>query len=210
MHLSITQTWLMLGASLILTACGGSESKPNSSAGTDKSNTTDVVSNTPQQPVDLDIINDLSLRECVKQTGIVATAQLQILECTDSSIQSLRGLEQFTNLTVLNLSNNHIADLSPLIPLHSLTSLTVSHNNVNTLDALSALPRLKSLSVAHNQLTDIATISNMANLQKLYAEHNQIADLTPVANTRLKAFIAHHNPAPLPDTLPDSVQSFRI
>ena len=208
MRHSLVKAGLSLLVVSLLTACGGSKSKSSDSAA-DAAKGTEKPAPVEKQ-VQHALITDTALRACVTQTGVKTVDQLQILECTDSEISSLAGLEQFQSLVVLNLSNNNITDLQPVAALKSLASLSLNHNEISTVASISPLKNLKTLSIAYNKVTEIAGIEEMLNLKKLYADNNQIADLNPVVSSKLEFLVAHDNPAPLPNGMPKSIRSFRI
>lgn len=210
MQSSIVNGGLMLLASLLLTACGGT-----SESGQSQTNKPTPDSATPATPgntaaVNLKQIQDPALQQCVADTGVQYTEQLQILECTDAGISDLSGLQQFHQLAVLNLTNNQIHDLEPLAHLQQLRSLSLAHNQLQHLDALTSLSNLHELGVAYNQLENLDGVQTLKKLQKLYTDNNHITSLEPLANTQLLHLVAHNNPAPLPDSLPNSLKSFRI
>lgn len=210
MRHSLVKAGLSLLVVSLLTACGGSGSKSSDSAADAAKGTEKPAPVEDNKQVQHSLITDTALRACVTQTGVKTVDQLQILECTDSEISSLAGLEQFQSLVVLNLSNNNITDLQPVAALKSLASLSLNHNEISTVASISPLKNLKTLSIAYNKVTEIAGIEEMQNLKKLYADNNQIADLNPVVSSKLEFLVAHDNPAPLPNGMPKSIRSFRI
>ena len=90
---------------------------------------------------------DKALDNCVKSAlreGAVSRAtQLRQLQCGPGQIQSLAGLEIFSELESLGLSQNQITDLAPLTQLPQLRQLNLAANSI--IDA-SRLKKLKHLS----------------------------------------------------------------
>ncbi|MBA5819590.1 leucine-rich repeat domain-containing protein, partial [Escherichia coli] len=54
----------------------------------------------------------------------------------NSNIQSLAGMQFFTNLKELHLSHNQISDLSPLKDLTKLEELSVNRNRLKNLNGI--------------------------------------------------------------------------
>lgn len=200
----------MVLAALFISACGDAKGSRNNSNPAVKQQTATRNSSFSLSPINFTLIEDSKLRQCIENTGIQFTAQLQILECTDSKITSINGLEQFHSLSVLNLSNNQISNIDSLGKATRLASVNLTRNRIKSIDALAALPNLRELSIAHNHLNNLEQIPNFSSLQKLYAEHNQIQSLEPIATSGVVFLVAHNNPAPLPSSLSKKIQSFRI
>lgn len=77
-------------------------------------------------------IDDSALNECVAQSIDDQQAgnagQLAALNCSDNSIQSLAGLQIFTQLQRLDLSNNKVSDIAPLQQMPGLTHIDLRGN----------------------------------------------------------------------------------
>ena len=100
------------------------------------------------------------------------------------TIQSLRGIELFPNLTELYCTYNRINALD-VSGNKKLRLLACSYNELNTLD-ISGNPALQSLYVHYNHLTRLNTAGN-PNLTGLFAIQNAIAALDLRANTKLSS-----------------------
>lgn len=98
------------------------------------------------------------------------------------TIQSLRGIELFPNLTELYCTYNRINALD-VSGNKKLRLLACSYNELNTLD-ISGNPALQSLYVHYNHLTRLNTAGN-PNLTGLFAIQNAISTLDLRANTKL-------------------------
>lgn len=104
------------------------------------------------------------------------------LAVNNSSITSLQGIENFTNLTHLNFNSNNVSTVD-LSQLTSLQVLSCSFNNLSTLD-FSTLPNLTSLNIMYNHFT-MLDVSGLANLVELKCLHNEL----------LSIFLKNNNPA---------------
>jgi len=111
-----------------------------------------------------------------------ATAYTGEIDCVNSSISDLTGLETFTALTYLGCSYNNITslDVSNNIALeylfcgpNQLTSLDVSNNTA-----------LTGFNCGNNQLTSLDVSNNIA-LTQLFCYNNQLTSLDVTQNTAL-------------------------
>jgi hypothetical protein len=83
--------------------------------------------------------NDLKLEECVRlllnqPTGVIlqsAVAAITDLDCSNSGITDLEGLQDFTALATLALNGNAIVDVGPLASLTQLTSVNLTGNCIH-------------------------------------------------------------------------------
>lgn len=75
---------------------------------------------------------DPGLKKCVGKTftrqGITRPDQLTALDCHDSDIQLLDGMEIFTQLTAIDLAGNQLRSLQPLLALKHLKRVNLSNN----------------------------------------------------------------------------------
>ncbi len=99
-------------------------------------------------------IEDPALAACLSQSLLDIDAQmatdLLALNCSDAGIQSLTGLEQFTQIQLMKLSNNDIRNLLVLRRLTALNQLWLDNNDI--VDPIPALQmtHLKELNLAGN------------------------------------------------------------
>ncbi|MFC2080581.1 hypothetical protein ACFLR8_00040 [Bacteroidota bacterium] len=106
-------------------------------------------------------------------------------------IESLVGIEAFTNLTFLNCRGNFISSLN----VSNNTSLTLLHccgNNLTDLD-VSKNTSLLSLECAGNKLTTL-DISNNTNLIDFNCNRNLLTNLDVSRNTRLEGIDISYMP----------------
>lgn len=112
--------------------------------------------------VDLDGDGEIQIQEALF---------VQYLDVSNANIQSLTGIEQFTNLREFNCENNQISVL-PLNALTFLKRVNCNNNNITSLDFNTTL--LQELRCAHNQISFVNIGSATLELDISY---NQIAQL---------------------------------
>ncbi|MBK3914672.1 hypothetical protein HC710_06915 [Listeria ivanovii subsp. ivanovii] len=114
-------------------------------------------------------------------------------------IESLEGVQYFTNLKELYLSRNEISDLSPLkdltklsllcinknklenlsdIPTAQLVRLLVDDNELRDADSLVHLKHLETLSISKNKLKNIEGLSHLSKLKLLDLSRNELRNLS--------------------------------
>lgn len=131
--------------------------------------------------------------------GIENLTNLRYFQSNGSSkgkISDITPLESLTNLTNLSLFNNNIFNISPLSNLINLEELTLSINNIYDISALSSLYNLGYLYINDNNIINIQPLSNLTNLRLLVMSNNLVSDLSPLNGlTKLKDLVATGNPA---------------
>ncbi|MCW8194314.1 leucine-rich repeat domain-containing protein [Proteobacteria bacterium 005FR1] len=103
---------------------------------------------TPSPAVAVEQIADLNLRNCVEQTlsdkRIPAPGELSSLICTHAGIESLVGLEQFSNLQQIDFGDNALTRVEVLYELPALRYVNLEGNpqlSCADVKTLAALPR---------------------------------------------------------------------
>ncbi|GAA4895332.1 hypothetical protein GCM10025789_10990 [Tessaracoccus lubricantis] len=129
--------------------------------------------------IDLDLIVDANLRECIEaaiaaDTVVDATVDLTVLDCSGLGIVSLEGLDQLTGLVDLNLGGNAIVDLSVLKSLVDLEVLDLSNNSIVELSALDGLVKLDVLNLSGNDITNPSALVTLTGLTTLDLSDNEI------------------------------------
>lgn len=211
MHNSTLLLTLALG--IFVSACSPnnhSSSEPNN-APTESSVAKKSRSLHSQTPIDYSLLNDQALANCVKQADVQYAEQVQILKCQDRSIESIKGLEQFSDLRVLNVSGNSIRSISPLSELEHLSYINVSRNQIFNIEPLSKLNNMTFLSISSNHIMKIDALSDKATLRRLYADNNNIVSFDSLGTLKnLNHFTASVNPAPFPNNLPNALKTYKI
>ncbi len=102
-------------------------------------------------------------------------AQVTYLDVQFSNINSVVGIEFFTNLIQLYCTNNNLTtiDVSSLV---NLNYLYLKENNLTQID-VSALVNLKTLDCEGNNLTSL-DLSSLTNLENLFVNYNQLTTIT--------------------------------
>ena len=107
----------------------------------------DNVLYTPTGRAPPSLLSDSSLQGCLNlqfaSAGHESPESITLLACPSSSVQSLAGISELSNLEQLELSDNSIIDLSPLSSLRNLRILSIRNNRITDINALLPLPILR-------------------------------------------------------------------
>lgn len=109
-----------------------------------------------------------SLKGIDRMTGIRALSLQNITLSPDYFVREIEYISKITNLSILNLSNTGIYDQTG----NSTTSLPQGTNN-NILETLSALINLEELYLANNKIYSFAALENFASLKKVDISYNK-------------------------------------
>ena len=108
----------------------------------------------PVAPYTVSGIEDSALAACLTQSLLdidaLAAADLAALNCSDAGIQSLTGLEQFTQIQSMKLSSNNIRNLLVIERLTALRQLWLDDNDVVDPIPVLRMTGLKELNLAGN------------------------------------------------------------
>lgn len=107
------------------------------------------------------------------------------------NINSLEGIQAFTNLTRLRVYRNNLSFV-PVLNMPSLTRLSISENNLTTID-LSGLPALTELFISYNSLTTL-DVSSLPSLTDLNGAYNNLATVNLSQNPSLILLNLKDNP----------------
>lgn len=128
-------------------------------------------------------VSDRALDSCIQKAmnkaGISQPEQLEKLKCHNKGIQSLDGLNQFTQLESLSLFGNKIGEAN-LTQLTQLKHLNLAKNQLNTLE-IHGLNKLETLYLFKNKLTTI-NFEGVTALTKMRIMQNQLSvlDISPL------------------------------
>jgi uncharacterized repeat protein (TIGR01451 family) len=147
------------------------------------SNVTDTTGNNSLDS-DIDLNNDGEIQ-------LSEALAIDNLNISNKNINSLEGLQFFTNLVSLYSGNNNISFV-PQLNLNNLTALNLRYNSITSI-GLSGLPILNSLDVFNNQISSL-NVTASANLITLFASNNNIASLNVSQNTLLRDLTLKDNP----------------
>lgn len=112
--------------------------------------------------------------EYILQRDVSAIEELDLYDYWgENQIQSLAGIEYFTNLITLDVSGNNIYSIEHLENLTKLESLNLDGNeNLNFIDGLYSM-NIKNISSRNTNISSIAGIENMASLVYLDIRNNE-------------------------------------
>ncbi|CAL6066202.1 Conserved_hypothetical protein [Hexamita inflata] len=114
--------------------------------------------------------------------GLQNWTELQELYLYMNNLKNIEQLQNLTNLTVLELSTNQIQSVELLKGLTNLTSLTLFKNQIQNVQPLKDLINLQQLTIHSNQIDNIEPLRELVNLTDLDLEINFIKDFTPISN----------------------------
>ena len=136
-------------------------------------------------------LEDDSLKQCAlnQSGGMTTSGELLTLQCGNGVVNTLAGLESFTNLQDLNVNGTR-ADFGPLAALKKLTKLDISWgwSDVDRdLSPLTGLTNLTSLNASGARSSNISALAALKKLTELSLDYNEIADFSPLEGlTRLR------------------------
>ena len=108
----------------------------------------------PSAPYRVSGIEDPALAACLSQSLLDIDARiatdLLALNCSDAGIQSLVGLEQYTQIQSMKLSSNDIRNLLVLARLTALNQLWLDNNDIVDPIPVLRMTNLKELYLAGN------------------------------------------------------------
>lgn len=134
---------------------------------------------------------------------------LKVLDCSNTNVTSLDGIEQLQNLEVLNCSNNDninslipctnlqnlievncgntmVKSLAPLYGHNNLQKLDVHFCTVNNLAPMGELKNLRELNVSqNNSLFSLAGVEKLSQLVEFNCSETSIDDVTPLQNLKV-------------------------
>jgi Leucine-rich repeat (LRR) protein len=107
-----------------------------------------------------------SLKGIDRMTGIRALSLQNITLSPDYFVREIEYISKITNLSILNLSNTGIYDQT------GSNAGTPQGTSNNILETLSALSNLEELYLANNKIYSFAALANFASLKKVDISYN--------------------------------------
>lgn len=131
---------------------------------------------------------DLGLEQCVRETLLLSESKfppelldsVTDLNCRESGIERIEGIDRMPNLVKLYLSKNSITDIGAIRGLTHLRQLALSGNNISDIRALAKLTDLEVLSLKNNPIVDISPLKGLQTLVMLELEGACVSDFTPL------------------------------
>lgn len=98
---------------------------------------------------------------------------LEVIKCNGSSIESLDGIENLTNLRELDCSDNdNINSLKPLTNLLNLEKLNCGNTMVKSLAPIRAMKKLRSLDLHYTTIVDLRILKDLTAIEYLNVSNN--------------------------------------
>jgi len=120
-------------------------------------------------------LTDQSFKNCVEEQTQSASLLQEVtsIDCNNrADIESIEGLEAFTELTFLDLQDTNVGDLAPVTFLTELKTLRVAQggtsNLVASFDPLRYLRNVENLTLTGNSSVDWSILRNFPNLRQVY------------------------------------------
>ncbi len=143
----------------------------------------------------LDSLNLLTpIKEDVESLkGINNCTNLEFLHAPLQKLKDLDGIEKLNKLKILVIDQQRILnDISQLSGLTNLIHLDLNDNAIEDVSALAGLTRLEFLDLRFNHIKDISSLENLINLELLWFVNGDFGDITSVRNmTKLKKLKFH-------------------
>lgn len=116
--------------------------------------------------------------------GVQQLTDLKELDCSNNdNINSLQPIEGLVGLEVLNAGNTMVTNLAPLRNLKNLKVLDLHFCAINDLNIISSLSRLTVLDVSENEsLYDLHGVENLTSLAELNVSMTRIKSLKEIQN----------------------------
>ena len=119
----------------------------------------------------------------------------RMLQLPRKEINSIQGVQYFSNVDSLNFWDNTISDISALNGLTNLRAIDFQENSIRDISTLSGLTNLEMLDLDHNEVSDISALAGLMNLWYLSLNLNNISDYSALAGlTKLKYVYTSGNP----------------
>ncbi|QGU95841.1 hypothetical protein GOM49_12705 [Clostridium bovifaecis] len=138
----------------------------------------------------------LSNRNIESLEGLNYFTNLKTLSINDNKVKDITPLKNLSNLEKLYAENNIIEDITNLKGLYKLKELNLRGNRIQNIDALSSLSSyyLISLDLGNNKVSKVSSLTYLTGLTSLKLDNNYIEDITSIKNlTNLKTLYLDKN-----------------
>lgn len=125
---------------------------------------------------------DENFKACVLETGFENAEDVKELRCRKRQIESLAGIEYFTELTLLDITRNRVSELD-LSKNSKLEEAFLGNNELESL-SVSGCAALNYLEAFINNLESV-DLSNNPLLEEVYLEENDLESIDLSQNTAL-------------------------
>lgn len=126
------------------------------------------------------------------EIDVAEASVIYFLEVNVGNINSLSGIENFTNLRGLECYGNNLTTLSPISGLSQLSWLSCSDNQITSLTAIENLTGITDLGITSNPVVSV-NLSNLHQLWRLWAEDTQLTEIN-LCGTSVRWLWATENP----------------
>ncbi|WP_126780644.1 leucine-rich repeat domain-containing protein [Idiomarina ramblicola] len=133
---------------------------------------------------------DPELQQCVSdyadENNIQYAERVDAISCSDTSVKTLEGLEQYKNLIKLELRNTSIKDFSAVSKLHNLQEFDISLSRsewfepISNIEFLANKPYLRSVNLTNQWIEDISPIQTSTLLRELKLSEARFSDFSPI------------------------------
>lgn len=114
------------------------------------------------------------------------------MDLQNSSITSLTGIENFTNLRWLNCSGNIVSSLTPLSGLINLNGISCMGCGLTSLAGIEQLPHLQSIFFSGNPLISV-NLQNLPELWRIWGWNTTLTELN-LCGTQVRFLWVNDNP----------------
>ncbi len=121
--------------------------------------------------------------------------QLRIIDCSENPIRKIKPLQKMNALEILDISGTKISNLAPIRDLDLQELYCRDIIFLSTIQDLDQMKNLRVLICANNSLEHLDAVEEMARLEILDASENYIEEIEAVRSLyRLKELILFDNP----------------
>jgi len=138
-------------------------------------------SSLPDSDIDFNDDGEIDVSEAI---------QVDNLHLDDRNIESLEGIEYFTNLELLYCKDNYIQSLD-FSTMPNFKTLRCRNNEISSINITQNI-ELEVIVLSSNELTDLDTSQNI-NLKEIWASNNSITSVDVTNNVNLEALLLWNN-----------------